>query len=319
MRSSLKVSFVALLGLLGACSKAPGARDWEAHPAVIEQELGGPLYAVSDIHGGYERLVALLLKHQIIQAAPATPDGVKWAAGPAVLVVTGDLFNKGPDGVGVIDLLRSLESSAAAAGGRVIVTLGNHEAEFLVDPRNDRAQSTDGIGPQLAALGISAEAMALGSEPRGRWLRERPFAARVGRFFFAHGGDTHGRTLDELSRLLRTGVDVHNYDDPEITGDASLLESSDWSTGDKTLGARYAQALGAAHIVFGHNPSGLGAKGETGMAQDGALFRIDCGMSPGVNYSEGEIFRVEVKDWAEIVSKLDADGSVHELWRGSLP
>jgi hypothetical protein len=212
-----------------------------------------------------------------------------------------------------------LESSAAAAGGKVIVTLGNHESEFLVNPRNNKATDEDGIATQLPALGINLDDLAQGKDERGRWLRQRPFAARIGRWFFAHSGDTHGRTIVDLTRVLQTAVDVSNYNDAEIIGETSLLESSDWSSADKTIGARYAQALGAVHIVFGHNPSALGAKDTIGMAQDGALFRIDCGMSPDINYSYGSLLRVEIKDWKEIVSALAADGKVSELWRGSLP
>jgi hypothetical protein len=123
----------------------------------------------------------------------------------------------------------------------------------------------------------------------------------------------------ELEWVLRSAVDVGNYNDPEIVGDTSLLESADWSSADKTIGARYAQAVGAAHIVFGHNPSALGSKDAVGVAQDGALFRIDCGMSPDVNYSDGYLLRVQIQSWQEIASSLSADGKIRELWKGNLP
>lgn len=312
---------LALLGLLAACSRTPAARDWSAHPAVVEIEadLSTPIYAVSDIHGAYDRLVALLVRHQIIQGVPAAPERALWAAGPAILVVAGDLIDSGPDALGVIDLLRALETSAAAAGGKVLVTLGNHEAEFFVNPRNKKAEGGDGFNAQLTARGLTPEDVARGTEPRGAWLRQRPFIVRVGRWLFSHAGDTHGRSLAELATVLRAGVDQHDYDAAEITGDTSILQSEDWSTADKTIGARYAQAAGAAHLVFGHNPSGLGSKGEIGQAQDGALFRIDCGMSPSIDYSQGALFRVTMKDWKEIAAELRADGTVKDLWQGTLP
>src|SRR5947208_343805 len=45
-------------------AKADGAgawtRDWKADPAVVTLSAPGKLYAVSDVHGGYARLVNLL-------------------------------------------------------------------------------------------------------------------------------------------------------------------------------------------------------------------------------------------------------------------
>lgn len=314
--ASLRATAALALALCAACGGS--GRDWRADPAVVELDTAPLIYAVSDVHGGYDRLIALLLRHQLIRAAPAAPELVDWSAGRALLVVTGDLIDSGPAGVEVLDLLRALEASASAAGGRVLVTLGNHEAEFLVDPDNKKAAAPNGFSTQLRARGLKPAEVARGIEARGRWLRELPFAARVGRWFFSHAGDTHGRSGAQLEGVLRQGVDANDYDDPEIIGDASLLQSSDWSTSDKTIGARYAQAAGAAHLVFGHNPSGLGSKGQIGQAQEGALFRIDCGMSPDINYSQGALFRVELLNGEEIASSLEADGKVRELWRGPL-
>ena len=307
---------------LTACqapTQSAQGRDWQATPAIVDLAMTSPLYALSDIHGGYDRLAALLAQHLIIQKVPASPSAVKWAAGPSTLVVAGDLVDKGPNGVEVLDLLRALETSASAAGGRVVVLLGNHEAEFLVDPRNDKALALDGIAAQLSAIGIDIDAVARGTEPRGQWLRSLPFAARIGRWFFSHAGDTHGRTLAELDSALRIGVDSYDYNHPEIVGETSLLESSGWTSGDKSIGARYAAAVGAAHIVFGHDPGALGDRGEIEDAQSGSLFRIDCGMSPNVNYSPGAIFRIEEKGGQEIASALLPSGQISELWRGDLP
>lgn len=311
-----------LLLLLAGCQKAGSTgRDWTAYPAIVEVDAASPIYAVSDVHGAYDRLVSLLALHHIIQRQPGAPADVKWAAGPAVLVVAGDLFDKGPGGVEVMDLLRALTASAAAAGGRVIVMLGNHEAEFLVDPLNDKATESDGIATQLRAAGLdpSQVAAARGTDPRGQWLRTLPFAARVGRWLFAHAGDTHGRSIAELERVLRLGVESYDYNYPEIVGETSILESSGWASDDASVGARYASAAGAAHIVFGHDPGALGDRGAIAEAQSGALFRIDCGMSPTINYSEGALFQMEHRDEREIVSSLLATGEVRELWRGSLP
>lgn len=311
---------LALLALfLLACSGEAPARDWRADPALLELDAVPLTYAISDIHGGYDRLVALLLRHQLLRAAPPSPDQAEWSAGRAVLVVTGDLFDSGPAGVEVLDLLRALQARASEAGGRVVVTLGNHEAEFLVSANNKKATAQNGISTQLVTRGLQPSEVAQGLEARGRWLRALPFATRIGRWFFSHAGDTHGRSTAALSAALQQGVDLHDYDDAEIVGDTSLLQSADWTSTDKTIGARYAQAAGAAHLVFGHNPSALGTKGQIGHAQSGALFRIDCGMSPDIDYSQGALLRVELLNGDEIAAALESDGKVRELWRGPLP
>ena len=199
---------LALLALfLLACSGEAPARDWRADPALLELDAVPLTYAISDIHGGYDRLVALLLRHQLLRAAPPSPDQAEWSAGRAVLVVTGDLFDSGPAGVEVLDLLRALQARASEAGGRVVVTLGNHEAEFLVSASNKKATAQNGISTQLTTRGLQPSEVAQGLEARGRWLRALPFATRIGRWFFSHAGDTHGRSTAALSAALQQGVD----------------------------------------------------------------------------------------------------------------
>ncbi|MEO6575014.1 MAG: hypothetical protein ABIP89_14310 [Polyangiaceae bacterium] len=58
---------------------------------------------------------------------------------------------------------------------------------------------------------------------------------------------------------LRPAVDDHGFDDPEVIGASSILESRAW----------YAP------------------RGAIGMDAPRTLFRIDCGMSPGVDDSKG--------------------------------
>ena len=81
------------------------------------------VYALSDIHGGYDRMAALLAKNGVLAGVPPSPDRAEWAAGDAVLVVAGDLIDKGPQPVEVIDALRALEASAPRSGGLVVVLL----------------------------------------------------------------------------------------------------------------------------------------------------------------------------------------------------
>jgi hypothetical protein len=52
--------------------------------------------ALGDIHGDYDRLVALLVAAKVVTKAPTTPEDVDWAAGNAGMVITGDPIDKWP-------------------------------------------------------------------------------------------------------------------------------------------------------------------------------------------------------------------------------
>jgi hypothetical protein len=288
------------------------ARDWTTSPAILDLPTFTTLYALSDIHGGYDRLVALLARHGLIAAAPATPAAATWTGGDATLVVVGDLIDKGSQSLAVLDLVRALQASAPDHGGRVIALYGNHEAEFLVDATNSKASAFD---DELAAQGIDPRTIASGRDDRGVWLRQWPFGARVERWFFAHAGSTAGRTLAEEEDLLRAAITAHDFNDPAIVGDASLLEARDWWQPAGVAQADLA-ALGVDHIVFGHTPSALGPSGAIAIDTSGALFRIDVGMSPAVDDSKGALLRITHDGADEVATELRADGTTRALWRG---
>jgi hypothetical protein len=87
---------------------------------------GDRIVAIGDIHGNYEGFVSVL------QRAGLVDDGAHWIGGDTTLVQTGDIFDRGVDVFKVVDLLMRLKKEAAAAGGEVIVLLGNHEGMNLV-------------------------------------------------------------------------------------------------------------------------------------------------------------------------------------------
>lgn len=78
-------------------------------------------FVVSDIHGHVEPFVGALQHAKLLDS-----DGA-WSGGGARLTVLGDFFDRGPDGIAVVDLIRRLQKEADRAGGRVDALLGNHE------------------------------------------------------------------------------------------------------------------------------------------------------------------------------------------------
>jgi len=91
--------------------------EWTDVPRIV---------AIGDVHGSYDKLITLL------KGTGMVDDALAWAGGQAHLVFIGDLIDRGPREIDVLDLARRLEEEAPAAGGQVHVLLGNHEVMNLV-------------------------------------------------------------------------------------------------------------------------------------------------------------------------------------------
>ena len=227
-----------------------------------------------------------------------------WVGGTRVLIVTGDVIDKASAATQIIDLLLAIEGEAEAAGGHVVVTLGNHEAEFVADPTADKVKE---FRDELSAtLGLDPTAVAAGQTKYGAWLLSRPVAARIDDWFFCHGGNTGGLTGGQIDQAYRdrfAGRAVPDFAHPFVTGDASLLEASAWWMGTDATGVIdfNLSLLPAAHLVFGHepgaldfpdDPQGARAQGEMAMRYGGRIFLIDVGMSSAVGYSQGAMLKI---------------------------
>ncbi len=207
-------------------------------------------------------------------------------------------------------MLKTVRSEAQQAGGDVVILAGNHEAEFLADPGAPKGREFAG---QLMKARINPADVGACKGEFGEFLCSLSFAARVGDWFFSHGGNSGGRAIDELAVGLETGVEREGFSTPQLIGDDSILESrlngegrGVWidarlpMQGEKQLLAEYAKALGAAHFVQGHVPSPVafadGVKRDRGemFQRFGMLFLIDTGMSEGVNDSGGAVLHMPV-------------------------
>jgi diadenosine tetraphosphatase ApaH/serine/threonine PP2A family protein phosphatase len=135
--------------------------------------------AVSDVHGQADLLLALLQAHGIVDAARA------WAWGDGVLVVTGDVFDRGPAQLEALWALYRLAQEARAAGGRVELLLGNHEAMVLA---GDLRYLHPRYHEVAARLGRSYDRLFAGDTELGAWLRRRATVLQLGDTLFVHGG-----------------------------------------------------------------------------------------------------------------------------------
>jgi len=312
----------------GACATC--ARNWSAYPPVAQVTGASELWVVSDIHGDYNAFTTLLIGAHLIPAVPTTPGAVQWSGGTSYLVVVGDLIDKGPDAVDVVRLAAALQTAAKKAGGGVVVTMGNHEAEFLADPTNSKASGSNGFDPELTSAGLTPAATAAGTDDVGAFIRNLPFAASVDDWFFVHAGKTDGRTIAKLSSDLQAGVDATGFGDPVLSATDSLLEvklsstGPQWwdATGDaQTLLTQWTSALGVKHLVMGHQPSTVGFADNSTRSADqmtqkysGLLFLVDTGLSVGADGTGGAFLHVLSPGGAsESFEEVLPNGSTHSL------
>jgi hypothetical protein len=316
-----KSTSAALTGDDAGDAGAP-TRDWSSNPVVREVDGASEIWALSDIHADYNALTTLLTGAHLLK-------GSKWAGGCSTLVVVGDSIDRGPDAVDVLQLLMALQKSAPASGGQVIVTMGNHEAEFLANPNNTAAMDGSvGIDPELVEAGYSVTETAAGTDNIGRFLYNLPIAARVDDWFFVHAGNTHGQTIAQITSAIQSGVDANGFGDPVLSASTSILETkfatSLWwnATGNPTgLLTTWTQALGVQHLVMGHQPQPVAIAGGTNRPKDvmaaeygGLLFFVDTGMSVGVDNTGGALLHVTgVNSPAEAWTEVMPDGSVRKL------
>lgn len=109
---------VILACLLFANLAMAGARQideyqWEGVERIV---------AIGDLHGDYENYLSAL------RAAGLIDKKDKWSGGKTHLVQTGDIPDRGPDTIKIIEHITKLGKQAKKKGGRVHNLIGNHEA-----------------------------------------------------------------------------------------------------------------------------------------------------------------------------------------------
>ena len=127
---------------------------WMPGVAAAQPDL---VVAIGDIHGAAAQF------RDMLEVTGLTDSSGRWTGGRTTLVQTGDFMDRGPGVKDVLDLLMRLETEAAAAGGRVVVLLGNHEAMNLMTITRD-------TNPELLASFAT---------PRSETRREEAYAAYV--------------------------------------------------------------------------------------------------------------------------------------------
>jgi len=247
----------------------------------------GRLVAIGDLHGD------LAAARAALRAAGAIDDADRWIGGDLVVVQTGDVLDRGDDEQAILDLLFRLEGEAKAAGGAMVLLLGNHE---LMNGAGDLRYVTPGGMRDFDDVpGLDTARWAELPEPvRGRIAALTPggvyakklarnnIVAIVGDTVFSHAGvvGAWAQRLDEVNASSRCWLDGQ-AGGPEAPPEALTAQDSPvWTRalGGDTVdcdGVRATLAtLGAKRMAVGHT-----IQPSINAVCDGLVWRIDVGMS----------------------------------------
>ena len=174
------------------------------HPAQVA--LTAPAYVIGDVHGHHAELVAAM------RSAGLVDEDAAWCGDTARVWFLGDFFDRGDDGVAVVDLVMRLGEEAEQAGGSVRAVLGNHEILTLGMHRWGDTEVPSEFGPRSFARswqlngGQDADQAAL-TEAHVTWLTGLPVLARVDDHLLMHSDTVEyfgwGETIDEINDAVR--------------------------------------------------------------------------------------------------------------------
>jgi hypothetical protein len=337
--SSLVSACVCSLGLAGAATAQPNVNPAES-PGQVQFSGVERVIAFADVHGAQSELQTLLRETGVVDAQD------RWAAGRTHVVSLGDLLDRGDASRQVMDLLMRLQGEARAAGGRLHVVLGNHEAmnvlgdlryvtrgEFAayadVESATERAerrrQWESAQGPDSGAAfdqkfppGYFGHRAAFGPQGQyGQWLLSLPVAIAVNDTLFMHAGPsnvTHGMSLQELNLRYRTALTDY-LALAERLERARLLQAGDeFRARPKLARERLATATAAANATGAPADGGLtDAVQRFEKAADNPMLSAD-----GPNWHRGAALCNEVAE-ADVLLPLLQQFGVARLVVGHTP
>ncbi|ADH61997.1 MAG: metallophosphoesterase [Deinococcota bacterium] len=214
-------------------------------------------YVIGDIHGCLEGLVRLL------QGTGLIGEEREWTGGKTQLWCLGDYTDRGPDGVGVIELLMRLEREAEAAGGAVNALLGNHDvilqqAYYFPERKSGFAQGGRHLTFHemwLRAGGQEHDRARLA--PRHiAWLARRPALAQVDGVLLMHSDSDsylhYGSSVEEINARIKKVLHSDDYRAWDRLEERLAARLAFWGGLEKALD--FLGRMGAERLLHGHTP-----------------------------------------------------------------
>ena len=271
---------------------------------ILEYKGDFPVAALSDFHGQYDLMMELLKNNHIID------NNKNWAFGNGHFVITGDIFDRGTKVTEILWFLYDLERQAELAGGKIHLTLGNHEVMILNGNLKYLASKYQEVAK---ILNKPYENLFSKNSILGNWLRSKPVLIKVNDMLFAHGGfhpqlAKDNLSIEDINRIFKDNLVEAELESPR-EGLGEYLHKTDgpiWYRGyfakerNKDNGATLSEInlllkhFDVKHIIVGHT-----SQKQIETRFNGKVIAIDSSMKKG---EYGEILFIE-KD---------------QKWRGSL-
>ncbi|MGW0465644.1 metallophosphoesterase [Streptomyces sp. NPDC003027] len=226
-------------------------------PAPAVGEGPGPLYVVGDVHGYLDELLDALREQGLIDENGA------WAAGNARLWFLGDFTDRGPDGIGVIDLVMRLSAEAAAAGGYCKALMGNHELLLIGAKRFADTPVNSGAGTatfQAAWLlnGGQKYDMDRLQDVHLQWMSRLDAVVEEDGHLLMHSDTTayleYGSTIEDVNETVH---EIINRNDADEVWDLFRKFTKRFAFRDDTGPQAVRELLGTyggRRVVHGHSP-----------------------------------------------------------------
>jgi hypothetical protein len=261
------------------------------------------VFVTSDPHGHHDVLVDALQRSGLLDAEQ------NWSGGDAQLWVLGDLMDRGPDGIGVVDLVMRMQEQAEVAGGSVGVVLGNHEVLALGMHRYALGAEAADAGAMSLALTWQANGGRLDDQKaltdrHIEWLTGLPAIALHDDIVLMHSDTVryleYGRTIGAVNDAITAALAGDDIDAwwecLRRMGDRYAFASR----GGREAAAEVASAFGGRRLAHGHSiVSDL--RGNQPAETDGALLYCDQSVLAvdGGTYAGGPCLVVDLDSWPE--------------------
>lgn len=216
--------------------------------------LSAPTHVIGDLHGHLEVL------RRLLQDVGLLGDG-GWCGGRARLLFMGDFFDRGPDGLGCLELLMRLQRGATAAGGWVEALVGNHDLLLLAAHHFGEEASTGPgetfRGDWRANGGVETDLAGL-TAAHVVWLSARPAMLHLGDTLYLHGDttlyETLGTSVEEVNQTFWTLMAERDAAAWDALLEAFSEHEAFWVEGGAVKARRLLARFGGVRLVHAHTP-----------------------------------------------------------------
>ena len=235
------------------------------------KESTTPIIAIGDLHADLES------SKKAFQVAGVLNEDGEWIQDNIIVVQTGDITDRGPDGLAVLEWIQYLEKEAPKHNSELHVLLGNHEAMNLQgDWRYVSPADVTGFG------GIEARKEAF--KPGGYWsdwLLQHDAVLNIDGNIFVHGGVSIDFAQDakELSFAVESALRTRKYMAPVLGVSGPLWYRGYWMKREDVAcyeAELVLKKMNARRMITGHTTQ---PDGKVHTRCDGKLIVIDTGIS----------------------------------------